>query len=309
MVLARLAAVFLIASTSIAAGEIAIRSAPGKDGPSFPTTTTDNIDVVDGDTVRHRGRTVRLVGFDAPETGERSRCESERALGAKATSRLRDLVKTGPANIQLVPCACPPGMEGTPACNHGRACGVLTVGGRDVGAILIAEGLAKPFRCGATSCPKRVSWCQKEAPEGRVRIVKAPASLDLTEPAKKVPTTDGATWGLVGGVVGTILGCLGGYLGARASYRSAVNEAQRRFYRRIFAWLAPLVILFLAVVWLAAAGILPYWVYIAAMIAWLAPLPPAVFWTNRRLAQIAAEPDPRITLKTSRGAFRRDPGT
>jgi uncharacterized YccA/Bax inhibitor family protein len=104
---------------------------------------------------------------------------------------------------------------------------------------------------------------------------------------------DGATWGLIGGVVGTVLGCLGGYLGARASYRAAVNEAQRRFYRRIFALLVPLMILFLAIVWLAAAGILPYWVYIAAMIAWFAPLGPAIVWTNRRLQELAAEPDPK----------------
>jgi hypothetical protein len=47
------------------------------------------------------------------------------------------------------------------ACNHGRACGTLRSNGRDVGAILIAEGLAVPFVCGATSCPKTPRpWCQ-----------------------------------------------------------------------------------------------------------------------------------------------------
>jgi hypothetical protein len=101
---------------------------------------------------------------------------------------------------------------------------------------------------------------------------------------------DGATLGLIGGVVGTVLGCLGGYLGARASYRAAVNEAQRRYYRRIFTFLVPLIVLFLVIVWLAASGILPYWVYIAAMMAWFVPLVPAIFWTNRRLQELAAEP-------------------
>jgi Staphylococcal nuclease homologue len=124
-----------------------------------PSRVFTHIRVIDGDTVRYQGRTVRLVGFDTPETGDRARCEYERTLGAKATSRLRDLLKTGPANVQLVPCACPPGTEGTPSCNYGRACGVLTISGRDVGAILIAEGLARPLRCGAISCPKRVPWC------------------------------------------------------------------------------------------------------------------------------------------------------
>jgi NhaP-type Na+/H+ or K+/H+ antiporter len=104
---------------------------------------------------------------------------------------------------------------------------------------------------------------------------------------------DGATLGLIGGVVGTVLGCFGGYLGARASYKAAVNEGQRRFYRRIFSLLLPLIIAFLAIVWLAAAGILPYWVYIVAMIAWFAPLGPAIFWTNRRLQELAAETDPK----------------
>ena len=102
---------------------------------------------------------------------------------------------------------------------------------------------------------------------------------------------DGATWGLVGGIVGTVLGCLGGYLGARASYKAATNEAQRRFYRRMFALLVPLTILFLALVWITAAGILPYWVYIAVMIIWFAPLWPAILWTNRRLEELAVEPD------------------
>jgi hypothetical protein len=36
----------------------------------------------------------------------------------------------------------------------------LTANGRDVGAILISEGLAVPFVCGATRCPpKPHPWC------------------------------------------------------------------------------------------------------------------------------------------------------
>ena len=102
---------------------------------------------------------------------------------------------------------------------------------------------------------------------------------------------DAGGWGLIGGIVGTVLGCLGGYLGARASYRAAVNEAQRRFYRRIFVWLVPLTLLFIALVWMASAGVLPYWVYIVVMIAWFVTLGPAIMWTNQRLARLAAEPD------------------
>jgi hypothetical protein len=51
------------------------------------------------------------------------------------------------------------GTEGTPRCNHGRLCGVLTARGRDVGEILIGEGPAFPLVCGPTSCPPQQSWC------------------------------------------------------------------------------------------------------------------------------------------------------
>jgi endonuclease YncB( thermonuclease family) len=119
----------------------------------------ERVRVVDGDTVRYQGRTVRLVGFDTPETGDRAQCEYERALGARAATRLSELVKSGEPRLEFVPCACPPGTEGTASCNFGRSCGSLTIDGRDVGSILIAEGLARPFRCGSISCPRRAPWC------------------------------------------------------------------------------------------------------------------------------------------------------
>jgi endonuclease YncB( thermonuclease family) len=115
--------------------------------------------VVDGDTVRWQGRTVRLVGFDTPETGDRARCQSERAKADTATARLRELIASGAVKLELVHCACPPGTEGTKACNFGRSCGILTVNGRDAGQILISEGLARRYRCGQLSCQPRGSWC------------------------------------------------------------------------------------------------------------------------------------------------------
>jgi hypothetical protein len=60
-----------------------------------------------------------------------------------------------------VACSCKPGTEGAARCNYGRSCGTLRVSGRDVGQILIVEGLAVPFRCGATNCPPTPSpWCR-----------------------------------------------------------------------------------------------------------------------------------------------------
>jgi hypothetical protein len=107
---------------------------------------------------RVAGETFRLVGFDAPET-YRARCASERELGNRATFRLRQLVATGGLDLERVPCACRTGTEGTPRCNYGRSCGVLRARGQDVGALLIAEGLAHVYVCGRTSCPAREAWC------------------------------------------------------------------------------------------------------------------------------------------------------
>jgi endonuclease YncB( thermonuclease family) len=122
----------------------------------------DDIRVIDGDTLRvfHQQPTVRLVGFNAPET-RRAECEAERTLGAKATRRLRELVRGGDLDFEYVACSCPAGTEGTPLCNYGRRCGTLRAGGRDVGEILIGEGLAVRFVCGATRCPTTPKpWCQ-----------------------------------------------------------------------------------------------------------------------------------------------------
>jgi endonuclease YncB( thermonuclease family) len=120
-----------------------------------------DIYVIDADTIRVRNQppNVRLVGFNAPET-RHAACVAEQQLGDRAKNRLRELVRVGELDLTYVACSCPPGTAGTPACNYGRACGVLKAAGRDVGAILITEGLAVPFVCGATSCPRTPRpWC------------------------------------------------------------------------------------------------------------------------------------------------------
>ncbi len=122
---------------------------------------TSDVHVIDGDTIRvfHKGPNVRLVGFNTPET-RRATCQGEREFGDQATRRLRDLVRTDRLDFEFVRCACPPGTEGTQACNHKRRCGTLKANGRDVGEILIAENLAVPFECGETRCPPTPKpWC------------------------------------------------------------------------------------------------------------------------------------------------------
>jgi endonuclease YncB( thermonuclease family) len=115
--------------------------------------------VVDGDTVRSGGQVYRLVGIDTPESGQNARCAQERALADRATNRLRQLIAAGDVQLTRVACACKVGTEGTPKCNYGRLCGRLTAQGRDVAAIMIGEGHARPYVCGSTSCPRRLGWC------------------------------------------------------------------------------------------------------------------------------------------------------
>jgi endonuclease YncB( thermonuclease family) len=124
--------------------------------------TSISVWVIDGDTISlNDGRpNVRLVGFNAPETGDRARCEAERQKGEAAKRRLRDLVSSGRSDFSQIACSCASGTEGTNLCNFGRRCGTLRVNGLDVGTTLIREGLAVPFLCGATSCPMLSRpWC------------------------------------------------------------------------------------------------------------------------------------------------------
>lgn len=120
------------------------------------------IRIVDGDTIHLPGRkeNTRIVGLNAPELYH-PHCPTELALAVEATNRLQSLMD-GADDIQAsqVPCSCPAGSEGTLRCNWGRSCAVLTINHVDVAHTLVADGLAVPFTCGTTRCPKTPRpWC------------------------------------------------------------------------------------------------------------------------------------------------------
>lgn len=100
--------------------------------------------VVDGDTIWMDGENIRLMGFDTPETHEWE-CDAEKALGDRATQRLLVLVNGGMVEAHR--------SGDRDRDRYGRQLRVVTVDGRDVGDILIAEGLARPYEGG------RRSWC------------------------------------------------------------------------------------------------------------------------------------------------------
>jgi endonuclease YncB( thermonuclease family) len=119
------------------------------------------VQVVDGDTIKVRGTSYRMVGYDTPEMASRGRRvvgPDERAVANLATERFQELINSGTVDLNEVPCACPGGTHGTKACNQGRKCAILLLNGKNIGDTLIAEELAVPFVCGPTRCPKMPDW-------------------------------------------------------------------------------------------------------------------------------------------------------
>lgn len=65
--------------------------------------------VVDGDTIKCDGVTMRLIGrgepfvsgIDTPETGSRAKCDRERMLGKEAKKRLTELLRAPGARVEL----------------------------------------------------------------------------------------------------------------------------------------------------------------------------------------------------------------
>jgi len=106
--------------------------------------------VIDGDTVDMTcpgaGRfRARLTGYDTPETFE-PRCAAEAELARAATTRLRGMVRAaGRVDARLG------GLD-----RYDRRLVRLSLDGRDVGATLIAEGLAVRYTGGP-----RIDWCAR----------------------------------------------------------------------------------------------------------------------------------------------------
>jgi len=99
--------------------------------------------VVDGDTVKLAGfGNIRLVGVDTPEL--RSTCEAERVLARRARDRATELLTGGVPVIEW----------SRERDKYGRPMARIRIDGRDLGEVLVSEGLARPYDGGA-----REPWC------------------------------------------------------------------------------------------------------------------------------------------------------
>lgn len=99
--------------------------------------------VVDGDTFWFRNEKYRIADIDTPET-HGPRCPEEGALGARATSRLQQLMNAGPFSLEI---------EGRATDKYGRALRIVTRDGQSLGQQLVDEGLARTWD------GRRHPWC------------------------------------------------------------------------------------------------------------------------------------------------------
>jgi micrococcal nuclease len=108
--------------------------------------TAGDVRVVDGDTLDAGPVRYRLADVDAPELN--GRCLAERRLAHLARDRARQLLD-GARSIEIAPTGEVNEARGP---YRERLVARVSIDGRDLGATLIAEGLAQPWR-------GRERWC------------------------------------------------------------------------------------------------------------------------------------------------------
>lgn len=100
--------------------------------------------VIDGDTIRIRGETIRMLDIDAPETRQ-AKCASEKERGDRATRRLIEILNSGAVSVVKR------GFRDVD--QYGRSLRIVMVNGRSAGDVLVSEGLARRWS------GQRRPWC------------------------------------------------------------------------------------------------------------------------------------------------------
>lgn len=112
--------------------------------------------VIDGDTFYLENQSIRVADIDAPETS-RPKCAREAQLGEEATARFLELLNADEFQLNR--------YDNRDTEQYGRLLRTVTTRGLSLGAVLVAEGLAREW--GGSN----VDWCRGKS--GLVRVVKA----------------------------------------------------------------------------------------------------------------------------------------
>jgi len=118
--------------------------AEGRETADAPARIAGAVRVIDGDTFDYAGARIRIADIDTPEVN--GRCARETNLAARATQRMSALLAAGPFDLHPLP-------SGRDEDRYGRKLRIVTRGGRSLGDVLVAEGLAR------TWTGRREPWC------------------------------------------------------------------------------------------------------------------------------------------------------
>lgn len=99
--------------------------------------------IVDGDTFRLGGDKIRIADIDTPELHP-ARCPYEQAMGEAAKQRLLELLNAGPFDLKPID---------RDTDRYGRKLRIVMRGGKSLGNVLVAEGLARTWE------GRRRGWC------------------------------------------------------------------------------------------------------------------------------------------------------
>lgn len=95
---------------------------------------TGAVRVIDGDTIRLGGHTIRFIGMDAPELAQRCGTAEEQPCGVTARNEVVRLIGQGEPTCEIV------GHD-----RYRRDLGRCTAAAQDIGGTLVREGLAVAY--------------------------------------------------------------------------------------------------------------------------------------------------------------------
>ena len=181
--------------------------------PALAVTLTGTARVVDGDTIEMSGQTLRLIGIDAPELAQP--CERDGKPWA-CGDWSRDALRTRLSGRDL-------SCSGTDQDRYGRWLVTCRLGGRDLGQVLVRDGVAFAYRRysaiyvpdeakaqqerrglweGSTETPEDFRRSDSAVPQGcalkgnvsasGTRIYQAPGQKDYT--ATRIDPAKGERW-------------------------------------------------------------------------------------------------------------------